>query len=145
MKKDKSTLPIFQRYNSLATDSVKTLDGLKFDLKFQHSLFRSKSDSNLKEVVIDITGLNTFIPRSFSIFSKQQKYIFWDSLIEEIKRKLEFLEQHWDYSPLDFLLKREIRKFSQDDQSVNYTIYTTEPSSQGPGNKGQSSQVLSQK
>ena len=109
------------------------MDGLKSDLKFQHSLFRSKLDSNLKEVVIDIPGLNTFIPKSFSGFSKKHKYIFWDSLIEEIKRKLEYLEQHRDYSPLDFLLKREIRKFSKDDQGVNYYLYTT-----GPSNKGQS-------
>ena len=32
---DQSNLPVFQRSNSLATESVKTLDGLKFDLKFQ--------------------------------------------------------------------------------------------------------------
>lgn len=124
-QKDQSTLPIFQRSNSLAIDSVKTLDGLKFDLKFQYSLFRSKSDSNPKEVVIDIPGLNAFIPKSFSRFSKIQKYIFWDSLTKEIKRKLEFLERHRDYSPLYFLLKREIKKFSKDDLSVNYSVYTT--------------------
>ena len=69
-KKDQSDLHIFQRSNSLATDSVKTLDGLKFDLKFQHSLFKSKSDLDMKEVVIDIPRLNTFIPKSFSRFSK---------------------------------------------------------------------------
>ena len=142
-QKDQSALPIFQRSNSLATYAVKTLHGLKFDLKFQHSLFRSKSDSDLKEVVIDIPGLNTFIPKSFFVFSKRKKYIFWDLLTEEIKRKLESLEQHRDYSPLDFLLKREIRKFSKDGQSVNYTVYTARPSGQGHSKKGQSSQVLS--
>ena len=93
----------------------------------------------MKEVVIDIPRLNTFIPKSFSGFSKRQKYIFWDSLIEEIKRKLDYLEKHRDYSPLYFLLKREITKFSKDDQIVNYTVNTTI----GPSNKGQSSQVLS--
>ena len=92
----------------------------------------------MKEVVIDILGLNRFIPKNFSRFSKRQKYIFWDLLTKEIKRKLDFLEQHRDYSPSYFLLKREIKNFSKDDQNVNYSIYTT-----GPNNKGQSNQVLS--
>ena len=74
-QKDQSSLPIFQRSNSFATESVKTLDVLKIDLKFQHSLFRSKLDSDLNEVVIDIPGLNTFIPKSFYGFSKKKKYI----------------------------------------------------------------------
>ena len=39
---DQSNLPIFQRSTSLATNSIKTLDGQKFDLKFEQSLFRSK-------------------------------------------------------------------------------------------------------
>ena len=72
-QKDQSSLPIFQRSNSFATESVKTLDVLKIDLKFQHSLFRSKLDSDLNEVVIDIPGLNTFIPKSFYGFSKKKK------------------------------------------------------------------------
>ena len=107
------------------------MDGLKFDLKFQHSLFRSKLDLDLKEVVIDMPRLNTFIPKSFSGFSKKHKYIFWDSLTEEIKRKLEYLEQHRDYSPLYFLLKREIRNLSRDNQVVKSTVnIVTGPSSQ---------------
>ena len=73
---DQSNLPVFQRSTSLVIDFVKTLDGLKFDLKFQHSLFRSKSDSDLSEVVIDIPALNTFIPKDFSGFSKKERYIF---------------------------------------------------------------------
>ena len=85
-------------------------------------MFRSKPDSDLKEAVINIPGLSTFIPKNFSGFSKKHKYIFWDSFIEEVKRKLEYLEQHKDSSPLDFLLKREIGKLSRDNQVVNYTV-----------------------
>ena len=81
---DKSNLPVFQRSTSLAIDSIKKLDGLKFDLKFQQSLCRSKSDSDLKQVVIDKVGLNTFIPNIFFGFSKKHKYIFWDTLTEEV-------------------------------------------------------------
>ena len=106
------------------------MDGLKFDLKFQHSLFRSKSDLDMKEVVIDIPRLNTFIPKNFSGFSKKHKYIFWDTLTEEVKRKLEYLEQHRDSSPLDFLLKREIEKLSKDNQVVTSINTLTGPSSQ---------------
>ena len=62
-------------------------------------------------------------------------------MAKEIKRKLEYLEQHRDYSPLDFFLKREIRKLLRDDQIVNYTVNSSKgSSSQGPSNKGSSSQ-----
>ena len=92
-------------------------------------MFRSKSDLDPKQVVIDIPGLNTFIPKSFSGFSKKHKYIFWDTLTEEVKRKLEYLEQHKDSSPLDFLLKREIEKLSKDNQVVTSVNNLTRPSS----------------
>ena len=45
-------------------------------------------------------------------------------MTEEVKRKLEYLEQHKDSSPLDFLLKREIEKLSRDNQVVNSTVNT---------------------
>ena len=55
----------------LSPEPVKTDDGIKFDLKFEQSLFRSKSDLDLSGVVIDILGLNTFIPKDFTGFSKK--------------------------------------------------------------------------
>ena len=36
--------PILQRYISLSIDPFKTVDGIKFDLNFEKSLFRSKLD-----------------------------------------------------------------------------------------------------
>ena len=69
---EESQPPILERIVSLETDSVKTIDDLKFDLKFELSLFDSKSDSNLSEVLIDIPGLNTFIPKQWTRFSNKE-------------------------------------------------------------------------
>ena len=87
---DQSDLPIFEISTSLASDSIKTLDGLKFDLKFEQSLFRTKSKSylDLSEVVIDILGLNTFVPKYFFGFSKKVTCIFWDSLSKWVEAEL---------------------------------------------------------
>ena len=81
-------------------------------------MFRSKSDSDLGGVVIDIPGLNTLIPKDFTSFSKKYSCIFWDSLLEEVKGILEYLEKHKDFSPLNFLLQKEIEKLSKDSQTV---------------------------
>ena len=51
-------------------------------------------------------------------------------MIEEVKRKLEYLEKHRDSSPLDFLLKREIEKLSKDNQVVTSVNTLKGPSSQ---------------
>ena len=77
---EESQPPILERIVSVETDSVKTIDDLKFDLKFEHSLFDSKSDLDLSEVVIDIPGLNTFIPKKWTRFSNKEKYLFWSLL-----------------------------------------------------------------
>ena len=77
---EESQPPILERIVSLETDSVKTIDDLKFDLKFEHSLFDSNSDSDLSEVVIDIAGLNAFIPKQWSGFSNKEKDFFWSLL-----------------------------------------------------------------
>ena len=49
------------------------MSDLEFD-KFQHPLFKSKSESDLKELATEIYGLNKLIPKSFSNFSKEHKY-----------------------------------------------------------------------
>jgi hypothetical protein len=38
---------------SLLKDGVKSVDDLDFDIKFEQTLFRPKSESNLKEVMFD--------------------------------------------------------------------------------------------
>ena len=82
------------------------MDGLKFDIKFEQSFFRSKSDSDLSEVVIDIPRLNTFTPNIFYGFSMNENCIFWDSLSREIKGNFDFLEKNKDFDPLLFLVQR---------------------------------------
>ena len=108
------------------------MDGSKFDLKFEQSLFRSKSYSDLCEVVIDIPRWNTFVCKYFSGFSKKETCIFWDSLSKEVKRKLEYIKQHKDSSPLNFLLQKEIKRLSKDSQSITFVITSKEPNQQTP-------------
>ena len=103
------------------------MDGIKFDLKFEKSWFRSKSDSDLLGVVIDIPGLNTFIPKDFIWFSKKDSCIFWDSLSEEVKGKLEYLDKHRCFSPLNFRLQKDLEKISKYSQS-----FSSVNSSKGP-------------
>ena len=81
-------------------------------------------------MVVDIPGLNTFVPKYFFGFSKKDTCIFWDSLSKEVKRKLEYLEKHRDSSPLNFLLKREIEKLSKDSQVVTSVKTLTGPNQQ---------------
>ena len=75
-KLEESQPHIPERTISLETDCVKTIDDLKFDLKFEQSLVKSKSDSNLSEVVIDIPGLNTFTPKGWTGFSNKENDFF---------------------------------------------------------------------
>ena len=65
------------------------MSDLEFD-KFQYPLFKSKLESNLKELIIDIHGLNKLIHKSFS---QESKYKFWDSAVKEAKRKLDYSEK----------------------------------------------------
>jgi hypothetical protein len=119
--------PILQRCISLSPELVKTMDGIKFDLKFEQSLFISKSDLDLSGVVMDIPGLNTFIPKDFTWFSKKVGCIFWDSLLEEVKGRLEYFDKHKGFSPLNFLLQKELEDLSKDNQS-----FSSVNSSKGP-------------
>ena len=54
-----------QRTLSLPVQGIKTIDDIKFDIKSEHSLFRTKLDSDLRQVVVYIEGLNTFVPKYF--------------------------------------------------------------------------------
>lgn len=112
--------PPLKRFISLETKYVKPIDDLKFDLKFEQSLVRAKSDSDLSEVVIDIPGLNTFTPKKFSGFSQKLQSIFWDLLSEEEKGKFESLKSTKKFDPLLFLIQSELDKLSKDNQSIPF-------------------------
>ena len=47
---------------SFPKGGVKIIDDLEFDIKFEQSLFRSKSKSDLTEIVFDKKKFQTFIP-----------------------------------------------------------------------------------
>ena len=87
-----------QRTFSLPAEGIKTIADIKFYIKFEHSLFRTKSNSYLTQVVVDIEGLNTFVPKYFSGFSKQDKNELWDVLCDHIREKLSFRTEGLPYS-----------------------------------------------
>ena len=113
---------MLQRTLSLPTEGIKTIDDIKFDLMFEHSPFITKWDSYLSQVVVDIEGLNTFVPKGFSGFSKQNKNEFWDVLCDHIREKLKFFEILRNIDPLDFLDKRNFEALSQDYQNFMSSI-----------------------
>ena len=118
-KNNSPSSPLLKIYTYLSEEIVQTIE----DLQFEHSLFRSKSDSDLSQVIVDIPTLLTFIPKYFYSISKKNKHLFWNSLCEEIKKKLENIESLRDSYPLYFLLQREIEFFPQDYQaflSINF-------------------------
>ena len=68
--------PSINRSISFPEEGFISVDDLEFDLKFEHSLFRSESDSDLSQIVFDQGRFNTFIPSTYSIFSKEEKQSF---------------------------------------------------------------------
>lgn len=74
-KKNILSSPLLIRSISLSQEVVQTLDDLQFDFKFQHSLFRSKSDLDLSQVIVDIPTLLTFVPKDFYSISKKNKVV----------------------------------------------------------------------
>ena len=71
--------PLLSRSTSLSIEVVQTLQDLQFDYKFQHSLFRSKSNSDLKEIVEDLSSILTFVPKNYCSTSQKNKQLLWDS------------------------------------------------------------------
>jgi hypothetical protein len=110
----------------------------KFD-KFQHPLFKSKSKTDLKELITDRQELNKLIPKSYSNFSKEHKYQSWDSPTKEVKRKFDYSEQSKQSNLLDFLVKKEAQKLSRKSQLVKYIVdLVVVPSKQAPITTSQS-------
>lgn len=130
--KDQSSPFIMQESNSLDIASNKTVSHSEFD-KFQHPLFKSKSESNLKELITNIQELNKLIPKSFSNYSKELKYQSLDSPTKDVKRKLDYSEQSKQSNLLNFFVKKEEQKLSRKSQLVNYIVnFVVVPSKQAP-------------
>ena len=77
MRKKKSKIdlgvPLMNRSISLPKEGVISVDDLQFDIKFEHSLFRSKSNSNLSHTIFYLEKFKSFIPSKSSSFSKEEK------------------------------------------------------------------------
>jgi hypothetical protein len=59
---------------SLPKDGVKSIDDLDFDIKFEQSLFRSRSESNLNEVLFDekkFQSLISTVPNQIVVIPSQ--------------------------------------------------------------------------
>jgi len=52
-KREKPNTSRFQQFNSFSDDDIENIEDIGFDLKFEQYLFRSKSESNLKETIPD--------------------------------------------------------------------------------------------
>ena len=70
---DDTGIPLINRSISFPKEGVISVEDLEFDEKFEQSLFRSKSDSDLSQIVFYQERFNTFIPSTSSIFSKEEK------------------------------------------------------------------------
>ena len=66
--------------------SEKTVSDIKFDT-FDYPLFKSKLDTNLKELVKETCGLNKFVPKILSLEANRN---FLDSTVKEVKSKLDY-------------------------------------------------------
>lgn len=53
-KKSESTISNFQKFGSFSDDEIVDIDNIGFDLKFEKSLFHSKYESDLKEIIPDL-------------------------------------------------------------------------------------------
>ena len=114
--KDQPASFIIQESSSLDIAYDKTVSDLEFD-KFQHPLFKSKSEIDLKELITDIQELNKLIPKSLS---QESKYQFWDSSFREVKRKLDYSEKSPQSNLLDSL--KRIPNLSGKGQPISYFV-----------------------
>ena len=91
VQEEKNT-SFLSRSISLPSKDIKTIDDIPFDLKFELSLFRSKSESDLTQTVIDIPRIGTFIPSNSSGISKEDTTFFWDSLITKLQKQILYIK-----------------------------------------------------
>ena len=95
-------------------------------------MFKSKSDLDLSEVVIDIPGLNTFTPKRWTGFSNKEKDFFWNLLSEEEKEEFKHLKENKSFDPFLDLLQKELDSLSKKNHSnlsVNTVVDTGTTSS----------------
>ena len=69
---------IYQLYKSISllAKGVESIDEVIFDLKFEHTLFRSKSESDLSQVVLGPKYFIPITPRNSLSFSRKDQKLF---------------------------------------------------------------------
>ena len=65
---DDTSISLINRSISFPKEGVISVEDLEFDEKFELSLFRSKSDSYLNQIVFDLEKFNAFVPSTSSNF-----------------------------------------------------------------------------
>ena len=115
------------RSTSLPKEGVISIEDLEFDEKYELSLFRSKSDSDLTTIVLDLERFNTFIPSTSSQISKEEKEEFWNSLTTRLKEQLEQIQGPRNSNPLDFIIKKKLETQVQDIKTPSKPIPSKSP------------------
>ena len=80
----------YQLYKSISLpdEGVESIDEVIFDLKFEHTLFRSKSELDLSEIVLNPKFFSLITPKKNSSFSRKDPNLLWDTLSPALKKEL---------------------------------------------------------
>ena len=78
----------YQLYKSISlpAEGVESIDDIIFDVKFEHTLFKSKSKSDLTQLVFDPKYFSPITPRNSSSFSRADQKLFCDTLSPNLKK-----------------------------------------------------------
>ena len=118
--KNQSFTPIkLEKSPSLPKDGVLSIEDLYCDLKFEQTLFRTKSESDLTATVIDNSFLKT--PEKTKeeeeiLFDQEDINIFWDTLTTDLRQKL------FDLDNLRFGLQEKLDDIERYKYSDLYTF-----------------------
>ena len=100
------------KYIYLLAEGVESVDELTFDLKFEHSLFKSKSESDLSQMVFDPKLFNPITTKKFSNFSAKDQKKNWDTLSPYLNKEL-LIESPINSQSPNFFVKSKFEFFSQ--------------------------------
>ena len=73
---------------SLPVEGVESINEIAYDLKFEHSLFRTKSESHLEHIIFDPKCLVPITSKTFSKYSTKDPKLFWYTLSPDLKDEL---------------------------------------------------------
>ena len=110
-KSGKETYQLYKS-TSLPVEGVDLIDEITFDLKFEHSLFKSKSEYDLSQIVFNPRILNLITPKRFSNFSAKDQKLFWDTLSPDLIKKL-LIESPINSQSPNFFVESKFEFFSQ--------------------------------